>query len=142
MTVRKIRKSITGVIKKTFFAIPKIVWGVFAVIGILFIGLMLGFAAAQNPDYEPTQLQSVSSHNKDLLRLVGGYEALSNLYQIQGQNISVILDKDLYLDHPEEIKEAFDSIEQYRKLIQIQYGRILEMRYRAALPEDYKEYRD
>lgn len=139
MATQKNRKTPIYFVKKVLSFIPGIVWGIFAVIGILFVGLMLGYSVAADPNYTPSELQASAQRNKELLRLVDGYEDLSNLYQIQGQNVGVVLDRDIALTHPEEIDDAYDSMSQYKNMIQLQYGRIIEMRHDAGLPEDVEK---
>lgn len=118
---------------------PVVIWGSFALLGAAFFGLMLGYMAATDPDVNPAPYAILTDQNRKLSDLVNGYERISELYHLQGENVGVILDQDIVLTNPEEIKDAFNSIDQYRGMINVQYGRIMELRRAAGLPEDSRE---
>jgi hypothetical protein len=124
--------------KKWVSIFPAAVWNTFGVIGVLVVGLVFGViigASAVND----TAGSKVAEENKDLHSLILGYEKLKNLYDLQGENIAIMFDENILYNHPEEIREAFDSAGQYRDQILIQLGRIYELRRAADLPETHNE---
>lgn len=124
--------------KRAVRKIPTLVWGTFAVIGILMFGFIGGFSAGTNPSYTPTPLEAERVKNAHYRNLIRGYEDLSELYRLQGQNVGVIMNTELLLTNPEEVRDAFNSISQHREMINVQIGRIMELR-RAAGYSDSRE---
>lgn len=125
--------------KRILKKIPTFVWGFFAVIGILFIGMLVGYESAQE-DTSLSPIQQVRVQNERYSRVIQGYEELANLYFEQGQNLKIVLDKDMILQNPQEVVDAFKSMDQYRSLINVQMGRILEQRREAGLSGNVKSF--
>ena len=129
-------QSVSGSFLKAISKIPKIVWGAAAVFGVLAMGVMMGYAMGTNP--EPSQgspAAEIARQNQNLLRVIDGYEKISHLYSLQGQNVGVVLSPDIIYNHPEEIRDAMNSIDQYRSEIIKQEGKIEQLRQDADLPE-------
>jgi hypothetical protein len=139
----RIRPLIQSVFRKTLALarkwasiFPTAVWNTFGVLGVLIVGLVFGFiiGAAASADINNEDLVE---ENDNLRKLVGGYEELKYLYDLQGDNVSIMLDPDLIYTNPEEVEEAYDSAGQYRDEILVQLGRIYELRSQVNLPETY-----
>ncbi len=125
--------------KRLLKKIPKVVWGFFAVVGILFVGMLVGYEAAQE-DTSLSPIQQIRVRNERYAQVIQSYEELANLYFEQGQNLKIVLDKDMILQNPQEVVDAFESMDQYRSLINIQMGRILELRREAGLSGSVKSF--
>ena len=113
--------------------VPTIVWGSFAVIGILFVGLTMGFTAGSDYQYSPTSLEKVREQNDKYLDLIEGYEIMSQLEAYQDENVRIVADRNMADDHPGEFYEALTSLTDYRDRILIQSGKIIELRRQAGL---------
>lgn len=125
--------------KRLLKKIPTVVWGFFAIIGILFIGMLVGYESAQE-DTNLSPIQQIRVQNERYSRVIQSYEELANLYFEQGQNLKIVLDKDMILQNPQEVVDAFKSMDQYRSLINVQMGRILELRREAGLSGSVKSF--
>lgn len=120
--------------RKILFKAPTLVWGMFAVLGILMVGIYLGYNIASIPDKNSAYAQ-ITDNNHKLLNLVKGYEDIERLYYLEGQDLGVIVDPDMIQNYPNEVSDALKSIKVKRDYVNIQYGRILELRRQANLPE-------
>ncbi|GEM_PF-5634090 len=125
--------------KRFLKKIPKVVWGFFAVVGILFVGMLVGYESAQE-DTTLSPIQQIRVRNERYSQVIQGYEELANLYFEQGENLKIVLDKDMILQNPHEVVDAFRSMDQYRSLINIQMGRLLELRREAGLSGAVKSF--
>lgn len=97
--------------------LPKLIWGAFAVVGILVIGFLLGVWVYTNTsDIEDPEI-TLSKENAKLRGLIDDYEELSDLYYKQGQNIHIVLDPDIYENYPDQSYEAFLGLKQFREMI-------------------------
>lgn len=115
--------------------IPFFVFGFFALSGALLIGIFGGFAMGSGPQEKTIheEMMEVRDENLKLRDLVNGYEDLSKLYYEQGNNISVVLDTDTLINDPLKVRTALKSMNDYRDMINVQYGRIIELRKSAGL---------
>ena len=106
------------------------------------IGLFVGFAASEAPAEETAQeeLTIMREENTQLRNLVDEYENLSKLYYEQGTNVSVLMDVDTLRYDPLKAQGALKSMEDYRDMIHIQTGRILELRKSSGFSEDPSKY--
>jgi len=125
--------------KRLLKKIPKVVWGFFAIVGILFVGMLVGYESAQE-DTTLSPIQQIRVRNERYSQVIQGYEELANLYFEQGENLKIVLDKDMILQNPHEVVDAFRSMDQYRSLINIQMGRLLELRREAGLSGAVKSF--
>lgn len=114
---------------------PWITWGLATSIGIFIAGLYFGLLVGIKADYPGTPANKLKEENQKFKNLIWGYERLSGLYLYQAQDVGVFLNSDALYNHPEEVTAAVRSIDQQRGLINVQIGRVLELRRAAGMPE-------
>lgn len=132
----KIKFLVNSVNKvKLFSKIPTIVWGLLACSAILIFGFCAGYLKGISSEVPGSPKFVLKEDNTKLKDVVSGYEQLSQLYINQAQDIAVVLDRDMLANHPEEVTEALRSIDQKRDMINVQIGRILELRRTAGLQQ-------
>lgn len=101
----------------TFKNLPKLIWGAFAVIGILVIGILLGiYFYTRTSDIEDPEI-ALFKENAKLRNLIEDYEELSELYFKQGENVGIVLDPDVYYSNPDQTYEAVLALKQFREMI-------------------------
>lgn len=132
--IKKIFKSVYKWFWKILEKIPLLVWGTFASIGIFLVGTLFGYMFATN-SLDGLDYSDLSEQNTHYKELIYGYEDLSDLYYRQGENVGVVMDRDMWEQNPEEISDAFSSMDEYRTYILLQEGRIMQLRKNANLPE-------
>lgn len=121
--------------KKTLRKIPALIWSLLACSAILIFGFCAGYLKGISSDVPGSPKFVLKEDNTKLKDVVTGYEHLSQLYINQAQDIGVVLDRDMLANHPEEVTDALRSIDQKRDMINVQIGRILELRRTAGLQE-------
>lgn len=115
-----------------FSKLPKAGLVIFAFLGVLFIGISIGgLSSAPRQDTQPEN----GTQAAKLINLVKGYEEMDRMYYLQGQDVGVIMDVNIIENYPNEFYDAVKSINKRRDLINVQYGRILELRRAAGLTE-------
>ena len=124
-----------------FKKIPLVIIGAFAVIGILTSGIIFGLWIA---DKEVTSNKIADEgelrlENYKLKNVIGGYEELAMLYYRQGENISVVLDPKTLESNPQKAYEAISRLDTFRDQINVQLGKIFQLREEANLPEKSSE---
>ena len=124
-----------------FKKIPLVIIGAFAVIGILTSGIIFGLWIA---DKEVTSNKIADEgelrlENYKLKNVIGGYEELAMLYYRQGENISVVLDPKTLESNPQKIYDTISSLDSFRDQINVQLGKIFQLRKEANLPEKSSE---
>lgn len=138
-------KETLAVNKRFYFRvlkkIPTFVWGAFAVFGVLCLGVILGIAI-YSIETEMTEIDYLRQENAALKELVTGYEQMTRLYQDDRTNTGKIMDIETMLSDRELAEDTFTQADLYTNLIMMQYGRLMELRKNAGLPdipEDYEE---
>ncbi len=117
--------------------IPTIIWVFCALFGLFTAGILFGAFLSLSPIVpRPSEYEVLETGNRQYLELVRSYETLSDLYNIQGDNVDTILDKDTLFTNPEEAADAFSQMDDTRDLILIQFGKIDQLRKAAGLPEE------
>lgn len=120
---------------KFFRKIPVLIWGLLACSAILVFGFCIGYLTGVKSETPGSPYAILKEGNKKLMNLIDGYSQLSGLYFNQGQDVSIVLNKDMAENHPEEIIDALQSINQKRDMINVQLGRLYELRKAAGLIE-------
>lgn len=118
--------------EKVIHALPKFIWTSAAIFGIFVFGFGTGLDYGKSED----EYKALEEKQKAYDDLIKGYEKLSTLYISQGENVSIILDKNMLYNHPEEVTDAIRSADQFRDMIILQRGRILELRRQADLTNE------
>ena len=130
-------KKLLWLLKK----IPLVIIGAFAVIGILTSGIIFGILFADQSE-NGTKLSAEAElrlENQKLKNIIGGYEELAMLYYRQGENISVVLDPKTLESNPQKAYEAISRLDTFRDQINVQLGKIFQLRKEANLPEKSSE---
>lgn len=133
--IEYLSKSSPDLLKKIIRKIPTLVWGLLACSAILTFGFCAGYLKGINSDVPGSPKFTLKEDNTKLKDVVSGYEQLSQLYINQAQDIAVVLDRDMLANHPEEVTDALRSMDQKRDMINVQIGRILELRRTAGLQQ-------
>ena len=116
--------------------IPRVLWVGAALFGILIFGHALGISFAYDPTSSaPTQARQLKIQNDKYADLIRGYENLNDLFSMQGQDLTIIMDKNIILNDLTQFQKALDRMTARKDLILLQQGRILELRKSANLPE-------
>ena len=124
-----------------FKKIPVIIIGAFTVIGILITGFLFGilFADQSITDNRLLTEAQLRVDNQNLRNIITGYEELAMLYYKQGENLSVVLDVKTLESDPQKAYDAFSKLDTFRDQINIQLGKIFQLRKTANLPETSSE---
>lgn len=77
--------------------------------------------------------QQLTQKNENYLKLIQGYEELTDLYTEQGKNVATILDKETVLTNPTATINALANIDGLRDQILFQQGKIQQLRKTAGL---------
>lgn len=109
-------------------------------LGIFLFGVFIGSHSSAGQTDEADLLNLARSDNRKLLDLIGGYEAITELYVNQEKNIGTIMNFDLYYSDPKTYNAALDDAGKYRDLINFQHGRIIELRHAAGLRDHAETY--
>jgi len=125
-----------------FKKIPVIIIGAFTVIGILITGFLFGilFADQSITDNRLLTEAQLRVDNQNLRNIITGYEELAMLYYKQGENLSVVLDVKTLESDPQKAYDAFSKLDTFRDQINIQLGKIFQLRKAANLPETSSEF--
>lgn len=110
--------------------IPKTLWILAGAFGFFCLGIVFTFFM-ESESY-PVSYEDLEKRNDELLKLIDGYEQLSDLYYYQGQNVSVLTNFDIYETNPAEVAEALSEADRYKDKILVQQGRIMELRKSAG----------
>jgi hypothetical protein len=117
--------------------IPQFVWFLGGAFGFFAAGVL--FTLFSMGELNENELDRLNKSNDEYIKLISGYEELSDLYSYQGQNVGVITDPYVLTNNPAEFYDALDSIKDYKDRILVQQGRIMELRKTAGM-KDTKEY--
>ena len=129
---RKYKRFAFG-LTRFYRKVPALVWGSAAVFGIFALGVIAGIAL--NDGTESLAYKDLEEKQGKYEDLIRGYEELSGLYTVQGENINIITDTNMLTNYPNEYFEAYQSIGEVRDKIIFQEGRISEMRKEAGFFE-------
>lgn len=129
--IKRLWESLNGLLKR----VPSLVWGLLACTTIFVGGMLIGYVRGMQAENLGTPVYALREENTKLINLINGYTDLSNLYWNQGQDVSIVLNKDMLEKHPEEVTNALQSINQHRDMINVQLGRIFELRKAVGLVE-------
>lgn len=120
---------------KVIRKVPTLIWAIFAVIGILIVGVSFGLSFANSTTIaRPTEYETLRNTNSKYLDVIRGYETISDLYYSQGKSVSTLLGSDKLLENQALIEQLLTNIKNTRDLILVQEGRMLELRKNADLP--------
>lgn len=116
-------------------SVSRLVWGFFAVCGILIIGIFVG--ASTQGDYNKSESSKVQSEQKAKLNdVLQNYQGLSKLFYLQSQDMDILTDPTIWQDDPQQFTDTLNSYHQEKDEILFQWGRLYELRKKAGLPDD------
>lgn len=118
---------------RIFRKIPTLVWGLLACTTIFVGGMLIGYLRGMQADSLGTPVYTLKEENRHLKDVTTAYDELTRLYFQQGQDVSIVFNQDILEKHPGEITDALQSINQHRDVINLQLGRIIELRRTAGL---------
>lgn len=133
LDLKKAPKIVFRIIRK----IPRVLWVMAALLGILIFGYFAGVSVAYDPTSNaPNQAQQLKIENDTYADLIRGYEKLNDLFSVQGQDLSILMDKETILSSPALFSATLNRMTTRKDMILLQQGRILELRKSANLPEN------
>ncbi len=128
---RSYKKLAFEILPRFYKKIPKLILGAAAAFGFFSLGIIVALMIEGSIQKVP--YKDLEEKNEDYLNLISGYEELSHLYYVQGQNFSTITDMSLYETNPADVADAFTSSKEFKDRILVQQGRIMEQRKNAGL---------
>ncbi len=127
------KKLAFQILPRFYKKIPKLILGAAAAFGFFSLGVLFALYVVLKEETDSSKYDYLAEKETYYLDLISGYDELSRLYNIQGQNFSIITDFSLLDSNPQEVYRAIDSSENYKDKILVQQGRIMEQRKNAGL---------